>query len=596
MSFIRLSREPGFHYLAGHMFMQASANYDHMIEAQCIIQSLTKSGISFAPLAVPLSDFAAYPIGSTFGQERVLVNCSPARRRSNRRVQLGEDAELWHADRSIEIRPRHSSHRFTLPLAPEHTVVLSREGDGPRLGLPHAEQFRFFCASVSLLLDTLSMISLAPTSPIESMFVNRAESGIDENGTLVITPFRPYQNVTATLQIALLLSEPAIIEFVRARFLDISLALARGREALPGRTPFPEACDYTIESERLIVGLKDGSREDVEFCDRIVADHRLPKFKEIVVRVRSSRADEQIERVNALLEAQDGQVSRFTSSTKITRYPRSSTRTIRLARLQSEFGRLFPAFGSLKVRFDREYVSTASPGSSRPRKLQPGEISIPLASVGPPGGPVDRPRVLTVPTDTVLFERPTLSERFLADSAEPGLTPVIAQLEHLPPLQRGFLEAGYYLYDNTAHDLLPHVELSRGEELLFELPDAWGGFAARGPAGHSRLIAAIPIRLDHGIVWAIEVFRRPREQFAMGLCAQIEQDDGLNFLGRVMRSICNRVGRKRGDDPYGTWPRANFLDLRIDSVRHSETRWEGETLAQVLLSRAHLLLAPDRTI
>jgi hypothetical protein len=594
MSFIRLSREPGFHYLAEHAFIERSPTFESVLEAQCVIQSVTGGKLRVAPLNVPLADFATFPIGSVFGNTKANVKRSPNRRRSKRRLLLNGGFESWQADQSIEVRPRQPMDRWTMRLPSNRPVLLNENNKDIRLGMAFGEQFRFVCSSVSLLLDTISLTSYAAESPLESAFVDMNESGFTGDGTLVITPYRAYQNVSATLQVALLMSEPSLADYLKTVFLDLRLRVARGEEAMPGMIRLAQEAECTVESETLTVVNEAGDREKVDLCDRIVADHRSPNFKEIVVRVRSSRADDQIEMLRALMLPEEKERQRIASTTKFAKYPQSSKTPTRLARLQSEFGRLFPSFGAVKVRFDREYVSSTTQRQNRPVKCV--DFAAPVASVGPTGGDPKTPNVKPGPTETKPFERPAVSERFLRMSDEPGLIPVIATLEQMAPIMRTFLEAAYHLDERIAHDQLPPVELARGEERLFELPASWGGFAKPDDADRTRLIAAFPLRFDQGIVWAIEIMRRhAREEFAMGLCAPLEHDDGFRMLGRIMAAVCQRVGRKRDGDLPGTFPRADFDDIRIDNVRHSEIRsWDSETLSEVLRSRAYHLLSPSR--
>lgn len=594
MSFIRLSREPGFHYLVEHAFIERSPVFESVLEAQCVIQSVNNGRTTIAPLNVPLADFATYPIGSVFGNAKTIVKRSSNRRRSLRPLLLNQAFESWKADLSVEVRPKNGGRRWMMPLPTNHPVLLSEGDNGRRFGMAFGEQFRFVCSSVSLLLDTISLTSFAPESPLESAFVDTAQSGIDDDGTLVITPYRAYQNVTATLQVALLMSEPTLANYLKSAFLDLRLRIAQGQPAMPGMIRLAELCQCTIESEPVTIVNELGAREKVELCDRIVADHRKPKFKEIVVRVRSSRADDQIDQLRALMLPEEKERQRVASSTKIVRYPQSSTTPTRLARFQSEFGRLFPGFGAAKIRFDREYVPSNTHRSAREAKRI--DFVAPIASTSPPGGDPKIPNVQSGPTEIKPFERQSVSGRFLATSDDPGLTPVVVALASMTPMMRAFLEAAYHLYNRIAHDQLPSFDLTRGQELLFELPASWGGFATASVDGTPRLIAAFPIRYEHGIVWAIEILRRhAREEFAMGLCAPLEHDDGLSMLGRIMRAVCQRVGRKRDDDLHGTFPRADYDDIRIDNVRHSEKRsWDAETLSEVLRSHAYHLLAPSR--
>ena len=58
-----------------------------------------------------------------------------------------------------------------------------------------------------------------------------------------------------------------------------------------GALTFRDAMDCTIETEPLAIG-PPGNERTVDYCDRIIADHRKPNFRDIVVRIRNTRADE----------------------------------------------------------------------------------------------------------------------------------------------------------------------------------------------------------------------------------------------------------------------------------------------------------------
>ena len=562
-----------------------------------MIQSITAhEPLKADLLRVPLADFAAFPIGSTFGRLKTRVKYPSRRKRSNCEILLSHEFERWETERFVTLRPRAALQDLTIPLPSTQTVLINQTEGPRRLGISHGEQFRFTCSTMSLLLDTLSMLGSygIGDKPIESMFLDLDESGLEGDGTLVLTPRRAFQNTTATLQIALLYSEPALATYLKTAFATLRLQIANRQPAMPGQVYLDEPAHYAIESEAIRVAHEDGSREDVEFCDRIVADHRVPKFKDIVVRIRSSRADEQIEMLQELMTPEERERQRVGSSTKIVRYPKTSNQTVRLGRLQSEFQRLLPKFGTVKVRFDREYTTTKEPHETK--RVVPSEVVAPVSSTAPAGSGGDMPSVQSGPIESKPFERPSVSARFLAPSDDPGLTPVIVSLEGLSRFTHEFLMAAYYLYEDIAHDMLPDIALGRGEEMLFQLPEDWGGFARADANGHGRFIAAIPIRFDNGVVWAIEILRRSTgEQFTMGLVATREYDDGLAVLGRIMRAVCDRVGRRRdGEDLRGTFPRADFEDVRIEAISHIEANWDGETLSQLMLARGQLLLSPER--
>ena len=596
MSFIQLQREPGIHYLVGHQNFRTSPAFEHLLEAKCAVRTITPIGDMATFLHVPLSDFAMFPTGSLFGQGKAVVLRNRDRRRSRRTILLGDQFETWDVNRQARIKAKKLPHPYDLSIQQTEKVFIDQTQAPRPLGLMHGEQFRFICSGVSLLLDTLSLRSVISQKSLPSMFVDEAETGIDENGTYVITPLRPFQNATATLQIALLLTNPDLADYIRYFFRRVGAGL-RGEPIETTRAlTFQDPLNCTIESEPLSIQ-HDGRVRIVDYCDRIVADHRKPTFKDIVVRIRNTRADEQIEMIEELRTQEEEEQLRVASSTKVKRYP-ADKRAVRLGRMDGEFGRLFPEFAKLNLRFDRETVraSDGVGGNFEPKRNsgRPDFVT-PFASPSPPepGGKV--PRVESGPVETVVFERPTVPTRFLATSDEPGLEPRIARLDSVSLLMREFFLTGYLMTEQLSTASLPDFNLTRGEDVLYRLPPEWGGFAAPDSEGCYRFAAALPLGFDQGVVWAIEILRNdPREVFAMGLVAQLDRDDGLSFLGRALRSVCGRVGRRRGGDLSGTFPRANFVDTRIDTVAHKQTVWDAKTLSQIIPARAELLLSPER--
>ncbi|MEL7453697.1 MAG: hypothetical protein AAGJ50_10040 [Pseudomonadota bacterium] len=598
MSFIQLQREPGLHYLARHVNFRTSPAFEHLFEANCAIRTITPAGDTESFLHVPLSDFATFPTGSLFGHTKASILRNRQRRRVRQRIELADDFETWRIARKTRIKAKKLSGPYELAVDQDEKVFINSSNDDGVLGLAHGEQFRFICSGLSFLLDTLSLRSISAEKSLASMFVDEAETGIDENGVYVITPLRPFQNATATLQIALLLTSPELGDFVRMFFRTIGKAL-RGEGSGPHKAfTFREAMDCTIETEPLVINSECGEHRKVAYCDRIIADHRKPPFKEIVVRIRNTRADDQIELIEELRTQEEREKLRIASSTKVKRYP-TNKRRVRLGRMDGEFGRLFPEFAKLDLRFDRKTTKT---DEKRPARLKfldkpvTNDFVTPVVSPQPPESEGKVAGVESGPVETSIFERPQLASSFLAQADEPGLEARVAKLDEVNLLMREFFLAGYYMTDHRCPRSLPDYDLGRGEEVLYQLPASWGGFAAPDKDGLLRYAAAVPLAFDHGVVWAIEILRNDpeREAFAMGLVAQLDRDDGLCFLGRVLRSVCDRVGRRRDGAPAGTFPRADFLDTRIDTVVHKQTVWDAQTLAQLIPARAELLLSPER--
>jgi hypothetical protein len=600
MSFLRLHQTPGLFLLTAHGFAHKSPVFDHVLEVDCLLSVLTAKGYSNPTLRVPLTDFAMYPIGSTFGTLRGKRMRGAIRKRSRRSITILKENELWHLDRTIDVARSKIGGNFQAQLPSPHPVYMIEQSGGPQFGMLHAEPLRFLSSGVSLLLDTIAAATtIRPTS--EELFMTARESGLDGR-ELVLTPHRQFQNMNATMQMALMFSDPNLLLYFTFVYRNIRRAIAAGQDGLLGHNYFPEPFDFTVETEKLVGQVHDGSRASIEICDRIVADHREPKFDELVIRVKRSKKDPQVEALQAL-EPPSGpeepsEQPRVNNETRILKYPRPGTKTVRLSSLNSTFTQRFPGFKRIKVRFDYEFDPNQTHHPMPHKKFV--KVDAPEASTGnpKPGGLL--PRVVSgdIPEfDTTPFEPPVVDAHFLPVVTEACVQPVVVSINNLPYLMRNFLLAAYNLENSTAHELLPDIPCAPNEAMLFELPLEWDGFSALDKQGMPRMIAATPLRFDDGITWVIEILRRnSREQFAIGLCSPKDFDEPVSFLSRVMFAVSERVGKPRLQDVAGTWPRATYRDVKFDTVIHSAARWHARNLAEVLLARAHSLVAPELDI
>jgi hypothetical protein len=165
----------------------------------------------------------------------------------------------------------------------------------------------------------------------------------------------------------------------------------------------------------------------------------------------------------------------------------------------------------------------------------------------------------------------------------------------LTPGLRTFFRAGVELMNWQDEALSPNIPHQAGDVVVYELPPEWGGIARTGAGGGPRRIGALPFAFENGFVWAIEIERRrPDEHLAIGIVSAIrEVADEITLLNAVLHAVCRRSARKRGDDPRGTWPDAEFLDVRLASVRHTRERAHPINLATKLLERSRYLLRPS---
>lgn len=598
MSFVRLARESGAHYLEDYRSVRFSPVYDHLLEVQAGVTSLdTKKKPERGPINVPLSDFATYPIGSTFGiaGKRIKAGGKPVR--SRRLLQFTGQREVWTVERTLVVPPFKG--RVGGPLAWDQPVLvlLAHDQSGKEIGVSASGLFQFHCAAFSQLLDTLSVAWRDPESAIHTFFADTEVTDLQADGTLVMSPARAFLSNAKLLELTLLITEPSLRDYLIANFRALHAQLIGH-----GAATFADVCpadpiDCTIRSEVVEVALEDGELRQVEFCDRVIADHRQPRFDRVVVRLPLSEVDEQIKDLADLggLEPPPRQ-GEFDDKTEVSRNPHTSRKSIRIEKMSADFGKLMPGFRQIPVR--KEYKRTPHPKdnpSPPPENSKKEKVPLPEVSVAPPTGGSGVPNVRHVGTPISLrpLPRPTSPESFLADSDDPGLSMVQVEFDRLPTHMIEFLHATYRLYDRVAHDALPPHSIVRGQERLFVVPPEWGRFARCGPGEVPRMVAAVPLRLDGGVVWVVEIMRwRPSDTFSTGFCLSRSQEDGLVFLGRLLRSVSRRFSTMRGDDPHGTWPHTDFADVSLDSLRHSSAPGRKNSLSEILLSRAMSLLAP----
>jgi hypothetical protein len=123
MSFLRLHQTPGLFLSTAHGFAHKSPVFDHILEVDCLLSALTAKGYSNPTLRVPLTDFAMYPIGSTFGTLRGKRMRGAKRKRSRRNVTILKDNE------QCTLITRSMSHRANLTAVfslncPHHTPFI----------------------------------------------------------------------------------------------------------------------------------------------------------------------------------------------------------------------------------------------------------------------------------------------------------------------------------------------------------------------------------------------------------------------------------------------------------------------------------------
>lgn len=590
MSFLRLQQRPGPFLLTSYGFVRRSPIYDQALEIQAQVLELGSGIAQPNAIWVPLAECGSFPIGSTFGQNR--TRARSYKKLFNKSFQAMTAPLLFRAEREAEVHFLETGRRALVPL-PVDMQAWADKFD-PRLALYAPELFRFYVGATSLLVDTLAGVPLWEPAELD-LFIDQGRSGWDGDQTMVLAPHQAFWTSAAILQIALLKSQPDIWQFLQAALRRLRFAESLETDAIAGMQMIDQDLRLSFLYEDVAAKMEDETTASLRFCSAIVADHRPPGLKEIVVRL----PDQDLENPplgteQSLMEPVE--VERITSETTILRYPRPVLQPFKISAGAGRFAKRFPEWGRVRVRFDREVTRTGSRAHAR----RTPTIIIPAiaGSVAPGSASGSLARALLVPSEEPALPSDPVTRvpaNFMEPQVDELLAPVAVSRADLPPLMRNFVSAVSLLMDGRRSALTS--EAIGDEIVMLALPPLWRGLARPGPLGEPRLVCAIPVPFDGNVVWAIDILRRQiGEQFALGLVLPTVHDNPPAFLSRLLQAVCRRTNQRRDGAPRGTWPRAHFLDVRLENLSHTASRWHAMNLADAIQHRATRLIAGGQDI
>lgn len=593
VSFLRTNENDGKFMVVGYGPIRRSPTFDGLWEIHCGLLDVARQDPPFAAW-MPLSDISRYPIGSLLGKRpgKLVDTARRVKILGAQKVEFGEEARENRVYVVDLFQPRETVQHIL-----ERNSHIAVYGNGrDEVAIDIAEIFRFYCGGISLLVEPLLNVVVGEGSPID-LFINPGESGWDGN-TFVIAPRRSFCGTGSVLQLALALTDPTVRALLQLEFHQMKEQLRSHPFALPRGVP-SGPLDLAVVGEAIDFAA-DGVPSHRRFMVReIVADLRPPPFAELVVKYPFNAyeyedADDD-EQQNP--DGKDRRREAVTGSTHLTKKEQPAPRPFRVGSTKGRFSSMFPAWRGAKVRYDFK-----------------GRIKVPRLRSRPAGGLKEAREASDLPGVssgklTRLMHAPKVTPDFLGSVSprrrvpvafcdpEPAifLVPQVVSSASLTPGLRTFFRAGVELMNWQDEALSPNIPRQAGDVVVYELPPEWGGIARTGADGGPRRIGALPFAFENGFVWAIEIERRrPDEHLAIGIVSAIREVlDEITLLNAVLHAVCRRSARKRGDDPRGTWPDAEFFDVRLASVRHTRERAHYINLATKLLERSRYLLRPS---
>jgi hypothetical protein len=593
MSLLRLQELDGTFLIYQYGVIRRSPLFEHLFEIECMVRDLTEVGAPHSKLWIPLTEFAHHPVGSLVGRRAAKMVVSATKQRA-KPFSITNNYLEFEASRTFAAKLFQPPQTVEVMMPPPCLAYLN-DSDGGTSCITSSEMLRFYLSSCSALIDHLLLAKPDYVPPL-TPFIDSKNSGWETERCLVLTPRREFLGRSTIFQLAIFLTDPELWTFVHWSLFRLRYELTNKPETAPFMAMRDEDLKLTVETEHIHAKLPNGSTRPLDLVGRIVADHRPAQFDELVVRVPLSEEEAPMPRppfgTSSTKKEPTGPV---TGDTWIMRAQNASQRTFRIGATNSQFSRCFPDWKKVRIRVDRPATGFGGDkkNSTGSREGEPEKE----ASTAPGTRSGLKRRVSYVQADE--FEPSKTPPTFETTNFAPLLVPemlsaISVPIPALPPMMRCFHRASTHLFSWHDMTVSPIVAAKAGEAVLFSMPPAWGGIARLSSRKFPRVISAIPLELDSGFVWAIEIGRRGNhEEFSVGLAAPTEGDDQLQFLARVMCGVCARTATLRGEDPKGTWPDAYYPDVRFSHLVHTAARAHYINLAHAILARAHYLLRPD---
>lgn len=597
MSLLRLNEHEGKFLVLTYADIRRSPIFDSVWEVSCIVVNVADSDSGPLPIWIPIAEIGRYPVGSLVGRRPGKLVANSRRLTLQRFTYSGWSETTEDRHYIVELFQPRQTVRYDWN---EPAASLLYGNDQAGSVIDARELFRFYCGNVGLLAATLLEAVHTETAPLDAL-VDPRETGWDGKD-FVISPRRSFCGTGCVLQLALALSDEAMNALIGSGLHNVKRSALQG--AIGVMTLNPQGpLDLIVEAETIDHRVGDKPSRKILAARRIISDLRPPTFRELIVRYPFAAYRDHDRALSP--EGQDDAGGRdeaeehgrtVTLDTRLTRGELPSTRTFRVGALGSRFGTAFPAWRGARIRYDYAAPSPARSDTTHARTVARDAT---VASTLPGTSSGTLVRVLHAPTGEQGLDpgpvRPRQVTPFITEEAIEVLEPRLVPAENLPLMMRTFLRAGVELLPWQDLAFSPNVPGLSGEALVYVMPPNWGGIARLAPDGRFRRMAALPLTFPHGFVWAVEIERRnPAEQFAIGLvAAHTDVSDELELLNNAVYEVSRRWGKARGEDPHGTWPDADYTDVKLGSVIHSRARAHHVNLADALLARSRHLLRPS---
>jgi hypothetical protein len=567
---------------------------------RCELMPLIGSNEQPFSVAVTFSEWPLYHINALIGRRRARLVNKLKKTRFEKHYFSGR---MFHYTEQVheEVRLKDPENTLVSSFVKQRSLYMDENGYEV-VAIDAIEIARFYIGLCNLLIGELSISYSDDSDPLDNI-VNREKSGwVDDEKTIfAIYPRRAYCGMESSLQIALLLADEEIYTFIWSTLLYIKMDLMK-RNVTGFFLPFTgDGMKFSALTETIFSQVVNGQQHKFQKVVQIISDYREPPFKELIINYPfSGRSSAESPPGDSEINDPDTDPDEgnpyFDPNGPVSGRWRPSNKSTRIKIGAKQLAKALPSW-------ERVTVSSAYSGDTPKTKHRPktrkepptAPFSSPLPGVGESRGLGIGPAAAANYADMVRPKIEITPLNLMMQYPEAFLGECQVEYGSLHFLSRSFLKAGEEIANFLDLDLMSSGNAEGDYVRAFQLPEDWGRFSRKSRNGFPRYLLALPVEIEGRIVWVLEINRRnDSEKFSMGIAtAEDARSDPIQFLSHFMFAITQRKSIPRGDEPRGTWPTSSYLDVRIDNLHHTRSRYHHGNLGMTILQRCRWLASPS---
>lgn len=590
MSYSRFVNSPYPVLLLQHGGVRISPVDSSIMEIQCFFMELNENARTF-PEWIPISEFGSFEVGRVVGD-----SVKPLKRKSRNR-----EITAFVPDSSYEII-EDFEYRYRDPVSPKNVLKARSDLDNRlwvgsysknRLAVPAAEMARFQAAACSIAIDDIVSDLPQRRNPLEKYLdLNECEDLGD--GGFKIRPLPSVRDASTVMQLAMIYTDPDFLEYWASSLNR--LKAQRGRGSVPLFTDWlpsnkPMSFKAIIEPFHL-----SGDRladSPTHIVRSITSDLREPLFKYLIIDLPHGFPDFEIGGEQRR-DKRDREVPGERMG--VTSRERPSFKSYSISPITGGFASAFPNIAKVPTEYripDPDTVKLYLPSAGGKKKETEKVSTLSPTKSGKIPGLRHRLPAARPPTSKQKNDRE--NSNFLDGAVDGALVSREIEPSALCLEAQSLLKVGAEIPRWVDQPLSPYVTIEQKCIRVFECPPSWSSWTHLTKDGTPRRLVALPLRTAGRFLWAIEIDRRGREAFSLGIVSPVDpHSDPIEFLTHVMHQVAIRKGRVKDTSVRGTWPSRIFADTAIANIIHTKKRRESKHMADTITARflhmTHMLM------